>query len=192
MSNLSKKYSGKEKMTDKIPTGLISTAGTGLYLGHTLNIPTGKIGDLGFIGGSQTNIDNDSYMVTEDTGQWRSEINKIGDLADSKNLLNGLNQYKKAADDIFDMPDDPEMDFPDDMDEIDEYKSYNLPIFENKTLKEKNLEISKKLKLDFFEEKSEHTYSDEEYDEPGINRCVLDVQKMVYLDPKMLERLKKN
>lgn len=192
MSNLSKKYSGKEKMTDKIPTGLISTAGTGLYLGHTLNIPTGKIGDLGFIGGSQTNIDNDSYMVTEDTGQWRSEINKIGDLADSKNLLNGLNQYKKAADDIFDMPDDPEMDFPDDMDEIDEYKSYDLPIFENKTLKEKNLEISKKLKLDFFEEKSEHTYSDEEYEEPGINRCVLDVQKMVYLDPKMLERLKKN
>ena len=192
MSNLSKKYSGKEKMTDKIPTGLISTAGTGLYLGHTLNIPTGKIGDLGFIGGSQTNIDNDSHMVTEDTGQWRSEINKIGDLADSKNLLNGLNQYKKAADDIFDMPDDPEMDFPDDMDEIDEYKSYNLPIFENKTLKEKNLEISKKLKLDFFEEKSEHTYSDEEYDEPGINRCVLDVQKMVYLDPKMLERIKKN
>ena len=192
MSNLSKKYSGKEKMTDKIPTGLISTAGTGLYLGHTLNIPTGKIGDLGFIGGSQTNIDNDSYMVTEDTGQWRSEISKIGDLADSKNLLNGLNQYKKAADDIFDMPDDPEMDFPDDMDEIDEYKSYDLPIFENKTLKEKNLEISKKLKLDFFEEKSEHTYSDEEYEEPGINRCVLDVQKMVYLDPKMLERLKKN
>jgi hypothetical protein len=91
MSNLSKKYSGKEKMTDKIPTGLISTAGTGLYLGHTLNIPTGKIGDLGFIGRSQSNIDSYSHLVTEDTGQWRSEINKIGDLADSKNLLYGLN-----------------------------------------------------------------------------------------------------
>lgn len=88
------------------------------------------------------------------------------------------------------MPDDPDMDFTgslnpfDDIDDSQGQEGY-LGYFEGKN--HKNNENSKNNKnLAFLSEGTgnfEHINFDYEEEEPGINRAVLNVQKLVYINP---------